>query len=101
MRVFLSVGPAAGWPCAGQAGWVGPWPGTRSSATEQLLDALDVGLVHRHDAGQVARLLARLDLEAVPQAGLLAQQLAPAGDLDPLGDPAVRLVLGHDSSVHR
>jgi hypothetical protein len=86
MRVFLNVGPAAGWPRTGQAGGE---------------IALDVGLVHRHDAGQVACLLARLDLEAVPKAGLLAQQLAPAGDLDPLGDPAVRLVLGHDSSVHR
>src|ERR1700754_3463956 len=72
----------------------------RDSAAEQLLDARGVGLPHGHGAGEATGLLARLDLEPVPQAGLLAPQLAAPGHLDPLRGPAVRLVLRNDSSVH-
>ena len=47
---------------------------------------------------EVAGLLARLDLEPVPHTGLLPQQLAGPGDLDPLLGAAVGLVLGHGKS---
>src|SRR3954454_1665706 len=85
----------------GQPGVGGGSEGGEGSATEQLLDLLQVGLRHRHQAGQVAGLLARLHLEPVAQSGLLAQDLALAGHPDPLRDPAVRLVLGHGCSVRR
>src|SRR5215213_8258699 len=67
-----------------------------SSAAEELLDPLDVSRGDRDRAGLTASLSARLDLEPVPQARLLAAQLAGAGDLDALRGPAVGLVLGHD-----
>src|SRR5882757_1217815 len=66
-----------------------------SSPAEQLADPLGVGTRDFGGAGEPTGLLAGLDLEPVPQAGLLPEQLAAAGDLDALLDPAVRLVLGH------
>src|SRR3954452_4996568 len=67
-----------------------------SSAAEELLDPLGVSRGDRVRPGLTAGLSARLDLEPVPQARLLAAQLAGADNLDALRGPAVGLVLGHD-----
>src|SRR2546421_3275470 len=65
------------------------------SAAEQLLHAATVGLGHLGGAGQAPGQLARLLLQPVPQASLLAKQLAAGCHLDALADPGVRLLLGH------
>src|SRR3954470_7823864 len=76
----------------------GQGAGRTSSATEQLLDALDVGLGDGCEPAEVARFLARLDLHTVAEAGLLAHELAAPRHADPLGGSLVRLVLGHGGS---
>src|SRR5690349_7095477 len=61
----------------------------RASAAEQLLDPLFVGLVDLDGAGQPAGTRGRLDLQLVALAGLLGDNLAAAGDPDPLAHPGV------------
>src|SRR5690606_25823532 len=78
-------------------GWVGVgW--SAASAAEQLPDGLHVGLGDVAGAFQTARHAARLPLHQVPAAGPLTTQPATAGDLDPLGGTAVRLLLRHEIS---
>src|SRR5438876_12240267 len=64
-------------------------------AAEQLLQSRGIHGCNFLRAGEAARLLGRLLLEVVTHAGVLAQQLAAAGDLDALLGAAVGLVLRH------
>src|SRR5690606_18014026 len=72
-----------------------PGAGARSgrSLTEQLLDLLDVGGVDNLVGGQTAGASARLVLEQVTHAGLLAHDLSAAGGAEPLLGGGVSLVL--------
>src|SRR5690349_18254944 len=67
----------------------------RASAAQQLLDSLGVGLGHRDRTGHPASDLGGLALQQVALAGLLGEELALAGYLDPLAGPGVGLELRH------
>src|SRR5919199_1360843 len=67
----------------------------RSAQAEQALRLLGVGGGHGGVLLERPGLLAGLDLQPVAQAGLLAQNLPGAGDLEALLRTAVRLVLRH------
>ena len=76
--------------CHGETPW---WVGR--SATEQLLDLADVGRGDRLVLGQLALAAGGLDLQQVALVGLLAHELAAAGDPEALLGTGVRLVLRH------
>src|SRR6478672_1176675 len=76
-------------------GKTGVGSGSSGSETQHLLRALDVGLGELGGARHPTRHLRGLLLEVVALAGLLPQDLARAGDPEPLASTGVRLVLRH------
>src|SRR3954447_26545973 len=71
------------------------------SLAEELLDLLGVRLGHLDVVRDGTHLLARLVLEQVSTAGLLAHDLASAGQAETLLRTAVRLHLRHGADLLR
>ncbi len=66
---------------------------------EELLDLLEVALGHENVLAEGASLLRGLLVELVDVTGLLAHDLAAAGDPEALLGAAVRLVLRHGADL--